>query len=126
MTDGLINLFFATASSHPEINRVARCPTQFPTVGQRMRFGPDAGASAIAARSVLTASTEYIILGSFIPPASSGAGREAGTSVPASASMNTYVYVDGFNFYYRVVKGTKYKWLDLSALCRLLLRQHRI
>jgi len=40
--------------------------------------------------------------------------------------MNTYVYVDGFNFYYRVVKGTKYKWLDLSALCRLLLRQHRI
>ena len=40
--------------------------------------------------------------------------------------MNTYVYVDGFNFYYRVVKGTKYKWLDLSALCRFLLRQHRI
>jgi hypothetical protein len=40
--------------------------------------------------------------------------------------MKTHVYVDGFNFYYRVVKGTRYKWLDLSVLCRLLLPQHRI
>jgi len=40
--------------------------------------------------------------------------------------MGTYVYVDGFNCYYRVVKGTPYKWLDLSALCRHLLRGHNV
>ena len=26
----------------------------------------------------------------------------------------TNVYIDGFNFYYRCVKGTPYKWLDIS------------
>lgn len=40
--------------------------------------------------------------------------------------MATYVYIDGFNFYYRVVKGTPYKWLDFSALCRHLLPGHDI
>lgn len=40
--------------------------------------------------------------------------------------MRTYVYVDGFNFYYRVVKGTRYKWLDLLTLCRLLLPAHQV
>jgi hypothetical protein len=33
----------------------------------------------------------------------------------------TNVYVDGFNLYYRAVKGTRFKWLDLEAMCRLLL-----
>jgi len=32
-----------------------------------------------------------------------------------------YVYVDGFNLYYRALKGTPYKWLDLGALCRQML-----
>jgi hypothetical protein len=27
------------------------------------------------------------------------------------------VYIDGFNFYYCAVKGTNYKWLNLSVLC---------
>jgi uncharacterized LabA/DUF88 family protein len=40
--------------------------------------------------------------------------------------MDTYVYVDGFNFYYRVVKGTRLKWLDFSALCRQLLPKNKI
>jgi hypothetical protein len=43
--------------------------------------------------------------------------------------MKANVYVDGFNFYYGAVKGTPYKWLDLDALCRLLLPSdtiHRI
>jgi uncharacterized LabA/DUF88 family protein len=40
--------------------------------------------------------------------------------------MKTIVYVDGFNLYYGAVKGTPYKWLDLSKLCRLLLPQHQI
>ena len=35
--------------------------------------------------------------------------------------LKTNVYIDGFNFYYRCVKGTAYKWLDFSKLCPLLL-----
>lgn len=33
-------------------------------------------------------------------------------------SMRTFVYIDGFNLYYGVLKGTSYKWLNLDALCR--------
>ncbi len=33
----------------------------------------------------------------------------------------TVVYVDGFNFYYGVVRGTPWKWLDLEALFRKVL-----
>lgn len=33
----------------------------------------------------------------------------------------TYVYVDGFNLYYRALKGTPHKWLDILALVRGLL-----
>ncbi|PBQ19286.1 hypothetical protein CCL09_06600 [Pseudomonas congelans] len=31
--------------------------------------------------------------------------------------MKTIVYVDGFNLYYRALKKTKFKWLNLMALC---------
>jgi hypothetical protein len=37
--------------------------------------------------------------------------------------MRVYAYVDGFNLYYRALKGTPYKWLDLAALARRLLDQ---
>ena len=41
--------------------------------------------------------------------------------------MRTFVYVDGFNLYYRALKGTSWKWLDLVALfTRVLQPQHRI
>jgi uncharacterized LabA/DUF88 family protein len=40
--------------------------------------------------------------------------------------MITNVYIDGFNFYYGAVKGTRYKWLDFAALCQILLPQHQI
>jgi len=30
--------------------------------------------------------------------------------------MKTTVYIDGYNFYYGLVKNTKYKWLDLHSL----------
>lgn len=33
----------------------------------------------------------------------------------------TYVYVDGFNLYYRALKGTRYKWLDLVRLAECVL-----
>jgi uncharacterized LabA/DUF88 family protein len=40
--------------------------------------------------------------------------------------MKTNVYIDGFNLYYGAVKGTPYKWLDLSKLCHFLLPNHQI
>lgn len=36
--------------------------------------------------------------------------------------MRTTVYVDGFNLYYRALKGTRHRWLDLLELSRQLLR----
>jgi uncharacterized LabA/DUF88 family protein len=32
--------------------------------------------------------------------------------------MRTIVYIDGFNLYYRALKGTPHKWLDIEALSR--------
>jgi uncharacterized LabA/DUF88 family protein len=41
--------------------------------------------------------------------------------------MRTYVYIDGFNLYYRALKGTPYKWLNLKALfIQLLNPQNKI
>ena len=34
--------------------------------------------------------------------------------------MQTRVYVDGFNLYYGALKGTKFKWLNLVELARVL------
>jgi len=39
-------------------------------------------------------------------------------------SLRTYVYGDGFNLFYRALKGRPYKWLDLMALVRRILRPH--
>jgi len=35
--------------------------------------------------------------------------------------QRTFIYVDGFNLYYRGVKNTPHKWLDLKKLCRMVL-----
>jgi len=35
--------------------------------------------------------------------------------------VKTNIYVDGFNLYYRCLKGTPCKWLDIGKLCQLLL-----
>ena len=32
------------------------------------------------------------------------------------APLRTRIYIDGFNFYYGLLKGSRYKWLDLLAL----------
>ena len=34
--------------------------------------------------------------------------------------MNTNVYVDGFNLYYRALKDTPFRWLDLRKLAEAL------
>ena len=36
--------------------------------------------------------------------------------------MRTRIYVDAFNLYYGALRGTDFKWLDLDALCRNLLK----
>ena len=35
--------------------------------------------------------------------------------------IKTNVYIDGFNLYFGALKGTPFKWLDLSAMCQMLL-----
>lgn len=35
--------------------------------------------------------------------------------------MRTIIYIDGFNFYYKAVKNTPYKWLDFKSLFQKLL-----
>lgn len=37
------------------------------------------------------------------------------------AQPKAHVYIDGFNVFYRSVRGTPYKWLDLGKLARFLL-----
>lgn len=40
--------------------------------------------------------------------------------------MRTFIDIDGFNFYYGAVKGTKCKWLDFKSLFKIILRPHHI
>jgi hypothetical protein len=40
--------------------------------------------------------------------------------------MRTNVYVDGFNLYYGALKGTPYRWLDLTRLFQFLLPKNEI
>lgn len=40
--------------------------------------------------------------------------------------MSTIVYIDGFNFYYGCLKFSPWKWLDLSAFCRLRLPSNQV
>ena len=40
--------------------------------------------------------------------------------------MKTNVYVDGFNLYYGAVKNTPYRWLNIAAMCQVLLPRDRI
>ncbi|MCK4695847.1 MAG: NYN domain-containing protein [Candidatus Cloacimonetes bacterium] len=40
--------------------------------------------------------------------------------------MKTYIYIDGFNFYYLALKYSNHKWLDFKALFEKLLPQNDI
>ncbi len=35
--------------------------------------------------------------------------------------MKTFVYIDGFNLYYRALRDTPFRWLDLAKMCRIML-----
>ncbi len=45
---------------------------------------------------------------------------------PNVAAMGTNVYIDGFNLYYGCLKGSSYRWLDVEALCAVLLPKDEI
>lgn len=40
--------------------------------------------------------------------------------------LRTIVYIDGFNLYYRALRGTPHRWLNLAELCRLMLPSNEI
>ena len=40
--------------------------------------------------------------------------------------MKTNFYFDGFNLYYRAVRDTPFKWLDLFKLCQVLTPSHQV
>lgn len=50
-----------------------------------------------------------------------GLGSQIKPSLISAPTANTIVYVDGFNLYYGALRRTPYRWLDLGALCRLML-----
>jgi uncharacterized LabA/DUF88 family protein len=37
-----------------------------------------------------------------------------------------YIYVDGFNLFYGILKGSKYKWLNLEELCKFYFPKYNI
>jgi hypothetical protein len=40
--------------------------------------------------------------------------------------MRTSIYVDGFNLYYRALRNTPYKWLNLETMARLMLKPRNV
>ncbi len=40
--------------------------------------------------------------------------------------IRTNVYIDGFNLYYRALRQTPYRWLDMRKLTQLLLPRHNM
>jgi hypothetical protein len=40
--------------------------------------------------------------------------------------LDTHVYIDGFNLYYGLLKGTAFKWLDLERFCDQLLPKNSV
>lgn len=40
--------------------------------------------------------------------------------------MRTNVYIDGFNLYYGLLRGSSHKWLDLEAFCDRLLPRNQV
>jgi len=47
-------------------------------------------------------------------------------STTPAPKPRAYVYIDGFNLFYRAVRGTPYAWLNLEALCDQILPQYNV
>jgi uncharacterized LabA/DUF88 family protein len=50
------------------------------------------------------------------------AASNSGLGFSGDKGLRTAVYVDGFNLYYRALKGTRYRWLNLLALSQTMLK----
>lgn len=55
-----------------------------------------------------------------------GAGSLRRPLLFGACRMRTSIYIDGFNLYYRALKGSPYKWLDLKRLTLNLLQPHNL
>ena len=69
------------------------------------------------------------ILSTLLPRQASATGRTAGESPPLlflGLPLDTHVYIDGFNLFYGLLKGTPYKWLDLERFCDQLLPRNTV
>ena len=64
------------------------------------------------------------------PPACLGSRaqgcRKAALAFWGYHPIRTNIYLDGLNLYYRALRGTPYRWLDLGKLAGLLLPQHSV
>ena len=56
-----------------------------------------------------------------------GCRKAALAFIWAHSLIRTNVYIDGFNLYYRALRDTPFRWLDLGKLARLLLpKKHHV
>jgi uncharacterized LabA/DUF88 family protein len=70
---------------------------------------------------------DFVAVKTVTPPIASVVGCETAFGRSRVFSMyRTSIYIDGFNLYYRALKDTPYKWLDLEALSHLLLPKNDI
>lgn len=69
-------------------------------------------------------------VGSTTPPIGFGhrahGGRKPAVALCGPDRLDTHVYIDGFNLYYGLLKGTPYKWLDLERFCDQLLPRNTV
>ena len=76
---------------------------------------------------MLTAASSACMVSEYPPMACHGLrGYEGNFVASCTFQRRTFmtriiVYIDGFNLYYRALKGTMHKWLDVEALCRATL-----
>jgi len=61
------------------------------------------------------------------PRVASAKGHEAAERrLPCRWNVRANIYVDGLNLYYGALKDTPYRWLNIAAMCRLLLPRDQI
>lgn len=54
------------------------------------------------------------------------AGQKPAVALCGLMRLDTHVYIDGFNLYYGLLKGSPYKWLDLERFCDQLLPRNTV
>ena len=54
------------------------------------------------------------------------AGQKPAVALCGPMRLDTHVYIDGFNLYYGLLKGSAYKWLDLERFCDQLLPRNTV